>query len=149
VFVREFWQRDRTGRWQETCAVLRIGQSHSQTYQAVTAGIFDDYQGSLKPQLGSRLKAVRYGLRNVSRLVVDLLSQRGHGAGELAVDFVITAESTIQLVGVTTQGGLESVARLMTPTLRQRTLSTTLDYASALYEQQATSVPTPVPAETG
>lgn len=139
VLVRSLWQRNRTGRWQETAVILRLGQPSAQTYQAVTAGLFDRYQESLRSLVGRQLKAIRYELRSTSQVIVELLSQRSHGAGELSIDCVITAKGAIQIVDVATLSGLEAVQRLTTPVTRLEVLGATLGYAGLLLEQSRPS----------
>ncbi len=140
VFVRLLWQRDRTGRWHETAAMLRLGQPAAQTYQGVTAGLLDRYQESLRQVVGRRLKAIRYELRSTAGVIVELLSQRSHGAGELTIDCLITSRGLIQIIDVATLTGLQAVQRLTMPAVRLQALEATLGYAALLLEQSQPSL---------
>lgn len=144
VSIRQLWQRTATGRWQESAAILRLGQPAAQTYQGVTVGLLDRYQASLREVIGTRLKAVRYELRSTSQVTVELLSQRSHGAGELTVDCLITSRGNVQILDVSTLTGLESVQRLTDPTVRLAVLSETLGYAALLLQQSHPTFKLPI-----
>ena len=149
VVFRSLWQRGRTGQWSESFVVLRIGQPESQTYQAVTAGLLDRYQRPLQELLGTQYKAIRYQLTNLGRTVVDLLAQRSHGAGEIAIEFLLTATRELKILDISTLGGLEALRRLPDPSTAQTVMRSTLQYSALLSEQlTTTSVPSSVPSET-
>lgn len=148
VTLRTLWQRTRSGSWVENAAVLRVGQPKSQTYQTVTAGLVDRYEHSLTELLGPQYKSLRYQVTNVGRMVVDLLDQRTHGAGELAVELLVTADRALKVLDVSTTNGIDAVRRLPDPNTAQDTMRATVQYAASLFAQRLSSVTTRVPIET-
>lgn len=150
IAIRSVWQRSRTLRWEETCALIRVGKEQSTAGPMTTVGIFEQCTPLFEQVLGPRTEAVRYQAQSVARSVVELLDHRGHGASELAVDIVPLEDGRVFVSEVSTIGGVDSLRRLAQPLLRQRMVAATMSYASALYEQHAVlSEPSPVPSRTG
>lgn len=135
IGIRSFWQRDRSGRWKENFSILRVSQPSNHTDQLATVGLLERYLPFLSRSLKSQMEAVRYQIINISRTFVELIDQRGHGASELSVDLLITREKQVILAGVSTLGGMYALKKIQIPELRHKVMSTTLNYATTLYEQ--------------
>lgn len=135
VGVRVVWQRDGKERWVEGASIVRIGQPEALGSVLATAGTLDRFLPLLKPTLGKTLHTTTYQLQAISKAVIELLDHRGHGAAELAVDFMLTTNGQPSLRGVTPLGGVLALRRLADPSLRQAALERSLDYAEALYHR--------------
>lgn len=150
VQLRSVWQRSRTLRWEETCCVVRIGKERSTVGPYVTAGLLEQFVPLLADVFGEKADSIHYQVQSVARSAVELFDHRGHGASEIAVDLLPTADARLYIADVSTIGGIDSVRRLSQPEIRQQMVSSCMSYASALYEQhEVFSEPSPTLSQTG
>lgn len=135
VALRSFWQRGADTRWQETAALVRVGQPAAIGSTLATAGLLDRFLPLIKQQLTTGSQSLAYQLKTTAQTAVELLDHRGHGAAELAIDFSLHADGTFTLRSASTLGGYLALQKLNDPALRHSALNNTLGYASALQRQ--------------
>jgi len=135
VSIRSAWLRGRDSRWREVFVAARVGRDGSFGSNYATASLLDRFLPLLSQAIPRNVQAILFDVRRISQQIAELIDQRAHGAGELAIDFSITQEGTVYIQNITTLGGASSLLALTQPDLKHTYITTLLNYCANLYEQ--------------